>query len=134
MTTDIPALLAEARKLPVQFQAVQLGETQYLEDQALAELDAVGYLAVYTSKKLADALEAEHQRADSVQFALDGLRLVARSDNAYLIGNADVLRAERDRYRAAIEEVRDWMINPEPVNWLTLDRILTAALGEKGRG
>lgn len=54
----VAALIVEARKLPEKFQAVQLSETQYLEDDALAELDAVGYLAVYTSKKLADALEA----------------------------------------------------------------------------
>lgn len=51
-------LIEEARRLPDQYRAVQLSETQYLEDQALAELDAVGYQAVHTASRLADALEA----------------------------------------------------------------------------
>ncbi|VHM07330.1 Uncharacterised protein [Streptococcus pyogenes] len=56
--TDNEKLIEEARRLPDQFRAAQLSETQYLEDQALAELDAVGYGAVCTASRLADALEA----------------------------------------------------------------------------
>lgn len=58
MTSDNEKLIEAARRLPDQFQAVQLSETQYHEDQALAELDAVGYVAVHTASRLADALEA----------------------------------------------------------------------------
>lgn len=52
-------LIAEARRLPKEFEKAQLGETRYLEEDDLAELDAVGYLAVDCARRLADALEAE---------------------------------------------------------------------------
>ena len=51
-------LIAEARRLPEQFKKVQFGETRYLEEDALAELDAAGYLAVDVARRLADALES----------------------------------------------------------------------------
>lgn len=56
--SDNEKLIEAARRLPDQYRVVQLSETQYLEDQALAELDAVGYQAVHTASRLADALEA----------------------------------------------------------------------------
>lgn len=80
---------------------------------------------------LADALEAEHKRADSVQFALDGFRSVAARDNAYLIERAERAEAERDRYRAAIQDAYNaWHMESRQA---AID-ILARALNENGAG
>jgi len=87
MTDNIPALIAEARRLIAHTRTYNFG------------MRSADKLAHKVAGELADALEAEHKRADSVQFALDGFRSVARGDSAYLIERAEKAEAERDRYR-----------------------------------
>lgn len=91
--TEIDALIAEARKLPAEFRAAQLPESAYLEDDALAELDAVAYLAVDATKKLAAALESVY--ADSLTAQAEHARWQERAEQAEaeLLGLRDLSTA-----------------------------------------
>lgn len=64
-------LITEARRLPEDFRIAQLSETQYLEDDALANLDAAGYMAVHTALRLADAIEAVTAERDRLKAAIE---------------------------------------------------------------
>ena len=92
----VAELVAEARRLPGMFLKVQLSETQYLEDDALAELDAVGYVAVRVARSLADALESAAAERDrlhkAITEALDHDPLHGRSEGLHCGGMSPCIR------------------------------------------
>lgn len=97
-------------------------------DAAIRDLDA-GFAE-------SDHLSAKYyQRMRRAEDDLTRARRMGRaenSDNLRLVEINTELLAERDRLHKAITDIQDWMLNPEPVNWLTLDRILRAALDKEG--
>lgn len=97
--TDVPLLLAaldEARENEAIMKAFR----------RRAFTAEVGHMEALTRAAAAEAaLEEARTERDSVQFALDGFRGVARKDNEHLIARATAVEAEVERLRAVVERV-----------------------------